>query len=959
MTNNFVRTACLAAVLLAHSLAANAALKPDDPIPVGPQVKVGKLANGLTWYVQRNARPERKLELRLVVKAGSILEDDDQQGLAHFTEHMAFNGSTHFKKHELVSYLQSIGVKFGADLNAYTSFDETVYILPIPTDSKENVDKAFQVLEDWAHGLTFNDADIDKERDIVLEELRLGKGASDRINKVLMPKIFNGSKYAQRLPIGKEEILRTFKPEALRRFYRDWYRPDLMAVVAVGDIDPAEAERLIKSHFGGLKNPANARARNYASISQRLDTEAVVATDKEASQNALLIRYPVQPVRELGTIASYRDGLVEGLFESMLSQRLQELAQLPDPPFIAGSSALSKLTPRYKSYNSSALLGKGGAVPAIDALVQENERARKHGFGAVELERVKKNMMRSFERAYNERDKTDSGAYVAEYMRNFLEQESIPGIEAEYRYVQELVPGITLDEMNAYTRRVIPANSGKLVIYTGAQGKDAPAPAGSALLAAVAAAEKMQVKAHDEKAVASALMDTPPKPGSIVLETEDKALGITRLTLSNGVKVILKPTDFRNDQVLMSASRFGGQTLFDDKDIFNARYANSIVETMGLKDLSPLDVGKVLAGKAASVRMGLGNYTDVVGGSAGAADVETMLQLVWLRFAAVRRDEALYRSFIGKQVDLARNQLAQPGAQFRDTVVSTLYNNNPRVPRTPRPEEFSKINLDRSIEIYRQRFSSARDMTFIFAGSFDPKAIKPLVATYLASLPTPEIPVAFRDVGMRPVSGVVKREVRSGADDKSTVSLNFTGAADFSEAEELRLSALAEVMNLRIIDVLREKMGLIYGGGMNANMTRIPYGHYAIGVTLPTGPGNVDKVLAATFAEIERMKVQGPDLADLDKVKRNWVQSYRKSLRENGYWLAHFQSALTEGTDPASILGFERQVEAISAADLKAAAQRYFNTSNYVQVVLYPEKELPATVAAAERKVKAEAVKAN
>jgi zinc protease len=947
MTKNLARAACLAALLALTTLPAPAALKLDAPVPVGPRVKVGKLANGLTYYIQKNAKPEQKLELRLVVKAGSILEDEDQQGLAHFTEHMAFNGSSHFRKHELVSWLQSIGVKFGADLNAYTSFDETVYILPIPLDGKDNLDKAFTVLEDWAHGLTLTEADIDKERDIVLEEARLGKGASDRMGKVLMPKIFNGSKYAQRLPIGQEDIIRNFKPDALRRFYRDWYRPDLMAVVAVGDIDPARIEKLVRQHFAGLKNPPHARARVYETIPARQDSEAVVVTDKEATTNSILIRYPVQPVTERGTIGAYRELLVESLFGGMLNQRLQELSQLPAPPFIGGSSALGKLTPRYKSYNAAALLGPGGAVPAIDALVQENARLRKYGFGAAELERAKKNLLRSFERGYSERDKTDSATYAAEYLRNFLEQEAIPGIENEYRYVTELLPGISLTEMNAYARATIPANSGRLVFYTGVERADTPPPGGEQLLAAVGAAEQREVQARDEKAVAARLMDQPPAPGSIVAESHDKALGLTRLTLSNGVKVILKPTDFRNDQVVMSAVRFGGQSLFGDKDIMNARYANAIVASMGLKDLTPLDMGKVLAGKAASVNVGLGSYTDVVGGSAGAGktDIETMLQLVWLRFAGVRRDEDLYQSFIGKQVELARNRLAQPGARFGDTVSATLYNNNPWAPRALRPEEFSQLSLDRSIEIYRQRFSSARDMTFFFVGSFDVAAMKPLLATYLASLPTPEIPVAYRDVGLRPVKGVVKRELRSGSDDKSTVSLTFTGEAEFSEAEQLRLAALLEVMNIRIIDVLREKLTLIYGGGMNGGLGKIPYGHYSINATLPTGPANAGRVIDATFAEIERLKNVGPDAGELEKVKRNWVEGHRKALRENGYWISHLQTALTEGTDPASILTFEKQIEALTADDIKAAARRYFDTQNYVQVVLYPEK--PAAPVAA------------
>jgi zinc protease len=946
MFSQFLRHACLACTLLLLPFGAGAALNLDAPIPVGPQVKVGKLPNGLTYYIQKNARPERKLDLRLVVKAGSILEDEDQQGLAHFVEHMAFNGSTNFKKHELVDYLQSIGVKFGADLNAYTSFDETVYILPIPLDRPENIGKAFQVLEDWAHGLSFDEDVIDKERGIVLEELRLGKGAGDRIGKQIWPKIYNGSRYAERLPIGKEEVLRNFKPETLKRFYRDWYRPDLMAVVAVGDIDPKAIEKLIKAHFSKLSNPKPARPRVYAEIPRREETEAVVVTDKEAGGNSILVRYPVQPVREPDTVRGYREQLVEGLFTGMLGARLQELSQLAEPPFLRGGSALGKLTPFYKSFNTSAVIGPGGAPKAIDALVRENERARRYGFGQAELDRARKNMLRSFEQLYNEREKTDSGAYVAEYLRNFLQQEPIPGIAAEYRYATEMLPAVTLDEMNAYARRTIPANSGKLVIYTGIERADSPPPQGAALLAALAAAERAEVAPHEEKVLGSQLMAQPPKAGSIVEEREDKALGLTYLTFSNGVKAILKPTDFRNDQVMMSAARFGGQSLYGDADILNARYANAIVASMGLQDYSPLDLSKVLAGKAAAVTMGLAGYNEVLGASSGATDIETMLQLLWLRFDAVRRDEDLFKSFIGKQVEAARNRLGQPSARFGDTVVATLYNNHPRAPRPLLPEEFAQISLDRSIAIYRERFSSAKDLTFVMVGSFDVNKVKPLLATWLGSLPTPAIPTEWRDVGLRPVKGVVKRAVYSGTEPKSTISLTFTGEAAFSELEQMRLQALVEVLNIRIIEVLREQLSLIYGGSAGGQLGRIPYGHYSLSVTLPTGPENVDKVLKATFDEFERLKREGPLAGDLAKVKQNWIQNHRKALRENGYWLGRIQSALLDGTDPKAILTHEERVNALTAAEVQDAARRYLNTENYVQVVLYPEKKAEAVQAA-------------
>jgi zinc protease len=939
MSIHFVRSAVAALALFSCAYAASAQFKLSDPLPVSPQVVVGKLPNGLTYYLRKNGKPENKLELRLVVKAGSILEDEDQRGMAHFVEHMAFNGTANFKKHELVSYLESIGVRFGADLNAYTSFDETVYILPIPTSKPGNINQGFRVLRDWAQGLSMNGRDIDQERPVVLEELRLGKGARDRMDKVLMPKIFNGSRYAQRLPIGQEAIIRSGSHDALRRFYKEWYRPDLMAVVVVGDLDTKEAERLVRQHFGGLKNPANARARFEAEISPRGATEAVVITDKEANGNSLLVRYPVRRAKESATIGGYRDDLVASLFTSMLNERLQELTQLAEPPYISAGSAVGKLTARYEAYSASATLGKGGAAPAIAALVQENARASKFGFSTQELERVKKNVLHRFERAYNEREKTDSANLVGEFIRNFLHQESIPGLENEVAYARELIPGITIDEINRYARETIPLDAPKLVVYMGAANGAGATPTSAQLLASFSEAEQVALKPRDERTFATSLMAAPPAPGSIVGETEDKRLGLTTLMLSNGVKVILKPTDFRNDQVMIAANRYGGESLFDAPDILNARYASTIAASMGTGAYSPLELAGILAGKSASAGASLNNYTEGVRGSSGGSDIETMLQLVYLKFAGVRRDVALFESLKGKQIEAARNAMLQPDAVFDDTLAATLYNNHPRVPRVPRPEDFAKVDLDRALAIHRERFSSARDMTFVMVGSFDIAKVRPLIATYLASLPTPALTTTFRDMGIEPVRGVVKKEVRIGSEAKSAVSINFTGEAEYSEQEQMRLSALLEVMNIRIIEVLREKMALIYGGGMSGAIGKVPRPHYRIAVNLPTGPDKVDKVIAATFAEIERMKTQGPSATDLNKVKENWLQNHRKSLRENGYWMGRLQSSVLTGTDPGTLLNYEAQVKALTPDDLKTAARRYFNTQNYLQLVLYPEKK--------------------
>ena len=945
----------LAAALACCSFLASAAPDPATLLPLDPQIRTGKLANGLTYYIQQNSRPQKRVELRLVVKAGSVLEDEDQLGLAHFTEHMAFNGSTHFKRHELISWLQSVGVKFGADLNAYTSFDETVYMLPIPVDKKENLDKGLLVLEDWAQGVTFNDADIESERGIVLEELRLGKGATDRMNKVLLPKMFNGSLYANRLPIGKAEILKSFKPDAIRRFYKDWYRPDLMAVIVVGDVDPQEAERLVTSHFSKLVNPANPRPRVYPPIPERKVSEAIVVTDREAPSNLVTIRYPFMERSESKTVGEYRTHMVELLSAAMLSQRISELSQQTNPPFLQGYSNMSKAVHGYQAFVSSAAVGKAGALPAIRAVVEEGERARQLGFSAVELERAKKNMMRFIENLYNERDKTESSAYVSEFTRHFLDGEAMPGIENEYTYYKDLMPGITLEEVNAQVRSAIPVGQKKLVIFLGNDKSGTVVPNPDQMLATVEEAEKATMAAHEEKAVAANLMAQPPKAGRIVKESTDKVLGTTELLLSNGVKVVLKPTDFKNDQVLMASTRFGGQSLAEEGDIVNARYASAILASMGVNGYAPVELQKILAGRSVRSAFGLGGVSEGYGGGSSSGDVETMLQLIYLQMTQPRRDQALFDVFIDKQQEQARNAQARPEAVLTDTMRTTMYGNHPRVGLTPRPEELDGIRLDRVMALHKERMSSAYGMTFFFVGSFDLAKIKPLLATYLGGLPAAKIAAEYKDRHVRPVRGVVKKEVRRGREQKSQVSIAFAGDANFNEVEQMRLRALIEIMQIKVTEALREQRGLVYTANVSGGMARHPYANYTINIGLPTAPENVDKAIEATFAEVRKLQEKGPEEADLAKVKENWSSNYRKALRENGWWLVNLQSALVNKTDPKLLLRQNDMIASLAVADVQAAAKRYFDFNNYVQVVMHPAENKPEDKPDAKKDAKPEA----
>lgn len=932
------RNLCIS--LLFSLLAINLAGQPklSDPIPVSKEIKVGQLSNGLTYYIRQNSRPEKKVELRLVVKAGSILEDDDQQGLAHFTEHMGFNGSKHFQKNELVSFLQDLGIKFGADLNAYTSFDETVYILPVPVDKKENLDKGLMVLEDWAGGVAFADAEIDKERGVVLEESRLGKGANDRINKVVFPKLFEGSKYALRLPIGKDDILKNFKYESIKRFYRDWYRPDLMAVIIVGDTDPVEAEKMVKAHFESLKNPANEKTRSFAEIPARQKTEAVVVTDAEATNSIVRIHYSYTKAKVEETIGDYRESMLKILFQSMLSQRMQELTQQSNPPFIFGGISLGSFIHGYDAFTSSALIGQAGIEPAVTALIQEDERARKFGFTSTELDRTKKNLMKGMERAYNERDKTESDGLADELIRNFVEKEPVPGIEGEYQFYRQFLDGITLEEVNLYASRIIPSSGNKLVVLTSPAKVDFALPTQEQLLAFVDKAAGNDIKAYEEKAVAASLLSTTPIAGKIISEKEEKVAGYSELTLNNGVRVILKPTDFKNDQVVMSGFRYGGQFLYRTEDRYNAEYASQVVSQMGVGPFSPTDLKKVLAGKSVSVTPRIGTISEGISGQSGADDVETMLQLTYLYFTQPRLDDELFKSFVSKNQSLYQNMMSDPQTVFRDSVLKIVYNNHPRAPKLPRAEIFAKIDEHRAYDIYKERFGNAQGYTFVLVGKINPATIKPLLATYLGSLPSSGKASGFKDAGIRPVRGVVKKEVRKGTEPKSFIVMQFTGEAPYSDQELLRLQAVIEVLNIKIIETLREEMGGIYGGGIYGSLNKNPYNNYSIGVSLPCGPENVEKLINATLEEIQKVKINGPQEADLSKVKENWKKQYAENIKDNSYWLRQLQQIVEIGSSPAEITSYEKRVDALTVKELKETANKYFNMKNYIQVVLNPEK---------------------
>ncbi len=922
------------------NLSCIAQFNPNAKLAADPAVKIGKLANGLTYYIRKNTIPEKRVQLRLVVNAGSILEQPDQQGLAHMMEHMNFNGSTHFQKNELVSYLQSIGVRFGADLNASTGFDETVYILPIPSDDTVKIDKGFTILEDWAGNASLDTTEINKERGIVLEESRLGTGAGGRMRNKYLPQLFNGSQYALRLPIGKDSILQNFTAESLVNFYKTWYRPDLMAVIVVGDIDPSLAEKEIVKHFSQFKNPTKETPRPaIIPIAERKQNLGMVLTDKEQTFKALQTFNYIEKSTPVDTWGNYRASIVESLFNSLINQRLSELTQQSDPPFLSGSTFFTSFVRGYRAFLSFVAIGDKPAKTAIDALISTTESVKKFGFLQTELDRAKAGIRNQTEKSYADKDKTESGSFVQEYISNFLERSPLVSISDRYAFIKQVLPTITLSEVNALSKKM-ESTQGKFALLLAPEKDAASLPSDKELVTLITNAHNIPVTAYKEKAVAASLMAKKPIPGKISTQTNNTKLETTDLTLSNGITITLKPTQFKNDEIYMDGWRWGGFNNYGLSDKDNAENAANIVTAMGIQGLTPIELGKFLSGKTVNVHPYLNAYEEGIEGSSSAKDFETFLQLVHLYITQPGRDEKLFRSYITTQKAFVENAKNNPNSYFSDTLTKIEFNNSPWAPTIANVADYDKISLDRSLAIYKKIFNNNYGMHFTFVGNIDTNKVKPLLETYLGSLPSSKKDITFTDEGLRPVKGIVEAIIYKGAAKQSMVSIIFNGEASYSQDENFKFEALMDALNIKFVEKLREEMGGIYGGGMGGGIINRPYNHYVINVRFPCGPENVDKLTKAALDLIKSAQDNGIEQSYLDKVKEALRKQNQEEVTQNEFWLSTLTRAWIEHDDPDWILDFNNKVDALTVQDLQQAAKKYFNMQNYIKAVLVPEKKL-------------------
>ncbi|QEM06337.1 insulinase family protein [Mucilaginibacter rubeus] len=908
----------------------------SDILPVDKDVIIGKLPNGLTYYIRANVEPKSRAELYLVNKAGSVLENDDQQGLAHFTEHMAFNGTRDFPKNQMVDYLQKAGVKFGADLNAYTSFNETVYQLPLPTDTVNVFEKGFNILANWAGYVSFDPAEIDKERGVVLEEERLrGKNAQERLQQQTLPVLLNNSRYALRLPIGKEDILKNFKPETIKAFYQDWYRPDLQAVVAVGDFDPKRVEALIKQNFSQLKNPAAEKPRTKYSVPATPGTAVKIVTDPEYPYTVaqIIVKHPGTVTKTTG---DYMQQVRVQLFNQMLNSRINELLQKPNPPFLYGRTSYGNFIGDQDAYTSLVVAKPGELEKAVKAVVAESERARKFGFTLTELERAKQDALVGIGNAYRERDKTPSANFVREYQANFLTGEAIPGISYEYNFYIGNIYKVSLADMNAMAGKFI-SDQNRVVVVQAPDKEKANLPDEKTLLNWIATGGQ-NVTAYIDNVSSDPLLAKVPEGTKVAKEETDEALGTTTLTLGNGLKVILKPTEYRNDQILINGYAFGGTSLASDDEFTSANLASSIISGSGIAQFNQGMLDKKLAGKNLSISPYISEFAQGISGNTSPADFETALQLIYLYFTQPRKDKDIWDANIDQTRSVLSTRGLDPGSVYQDTVSAVLSNYNFRGMVTTLPR-LNAATLDKAYDFYKKRFADASGFTFTLVGNFNVETIKPYLEHYLGGLPSTNSKETYKNMNIEPPAGLITKTVNKGVGEKSTVQLVFSGDYDYNEANNIQVDALDEVLNIKLIERLREQESGVYAPGVRAGYHKIPGGRYTFTISFGCAPENVDKLINATMEEIAKIKQNGALPVDIQKFVAEEARSTQQQLKQNVFWAGYLASTSQNGENPDQILGHVSSLEQITPQSTKDAANKYLSGKNLIKLILMPEKK--------------------
>lgn len=903
-------------------------------ILMDPKVRTGHLSNGFTYYIRKNAEPMGRAELYLVNKVGSILEKERERGLAHFLEHMAFNGTKHFPKNELVNYLQKSGVRFGADLNAYTSFDETVYQLPIPTDNPELFTNALQIMRDWAGDLLLDSVEIEKERGVILEEKRLRQGVQQRIFEKSLPFFSNGSLYGERLPIGTEDVLKKFNRAEIVKFYKTWYRPSLQAIIVVGDVDVDRVESEIKSKFGSLKNPDVEQPRERITIPLNGGNRFLAIFDTEIPNGSVTVS-----IKHSGDIAtdrrSYIRNFLESVYSQMLSVRINELNHNTAAPYRSAQAGYGDFLGGLRATTITIGLKDDSVESGVKAVWKEISRLKKHGFVSSELERAKKTILSSLDRQLNEKDKRGSSSYVSEYQRHFLLGEVSPGIESESSLIRSILDSLSLSSINSLSQKILKSTDRDILVtlpepYRGVSITEEEL--GKWLLSA----ENSVETGYSDGDELGKLMSKEVDGGRISSRRELSGIGVTELILSNGVKVYLKPTDFQNDAVQFSSFSPGGTSLYDDVDFESANSAVNIALRSGVSSYDALALSKLLTGKQVRVSPYIGEYYEGINGASNKKDLKESLELLYLYFTAPRFDRGMFAKLIEDSESSIKNRYKDPEKVFGDTVSSVMGGYHFRR-QAPSMDRLGRIDFSRSGSIFKERFSDASDFTFVFTGNFDIDSISPLLAKYLGGLPGHGRKERYRDLGIRPLKGSFRKTVSSGKEDKATVVLVYEGYYKGGEKEDMALVALEQVLGFRLIERLREKEGGVYTPSVSVSFGKVPRGEYNVVINFGCSPANVDFLIKATLEEIEGLQKKGATSDDMLKFRTEEMRQHELKLRNNQFWLGYLSGTLRTGGDLLSVLRTKDVLNSLTPSDVKNGAKKYLKKENLKQFINLPD----------------------
>ena len=907
-------------------------------VPVDRKVRIGKLDNGLTYYIRANKKPEGRVQFRLAVNAGSIMEDEDQRGLAHFVEHMAFNGTEYYPHNELISKLQSKGVQFGGHVNAWTSFDETVYYVNMPNDD-EMLEMGMKILDGWASKLLMDPKEIDAERGVIREEWRGRLGASDRLQKQYWPIMLQGSRYADRIPIGLESVIMNFKRPVIMRFYEDWYRPDLQAVIIVGDIDVDKMEIKVKEYFSDNKMPANPKKRPVYDIPGNKEPLIAIATDKEASSAQILMMWKHAKAPQ-GTVGDYRSLLVRSLANMMINSRLSEIAEKGDASFLQAGASYGGFLGRSKDAFTLAAFPKDNRIDEASAtLLKEMKRVDEHGFLQTELDRAKESLLENYRKQAKEVNKTQSNRFAQEYTNNFLEEEVIPGIRQENNYAREFVPEITLEEVNAVVKDWITDDNFVYVLI--APDKDGyKIPSKDDVRKVVDNSKKETTEPWVDNYKEEPLFDKVVKNVKAELVSKNDVMDYTEYKAPNGIHFVVKKTTFKDDEIVVQSFSKGGTSLYPDKEAFMAGEVDGLVDAAGIGNFSSSQLKKKLQGKSVSISPSIGNSTQGFSGRCAPKDLETLLQMVDLYFESPRRDEESFNREIESSLTQLNMLAANPQVKFMKDFYSMAFNNNPRMVIVPTEENIKSINIDRVYQIYGERFADASSQTFFFVGNVSDNDIN-TIASYLNILP-----VNGKQAGEKPIDrtipmadGVNHSLTLAGTDKQGMVivmgqTIGFNG--DFRE--RVAVNALGEALQISTTETIREKMGETYSPYASVSLNIDNKGSVSWQFVLQCAPENCASVEKAAVKLLKRYIKKGCDEETLKKVKLQMIRSRETSVQENSFWMNNIYSSYYYGENRDKYISeYENLVNSLTTGDLKRIAAKYFNLKHYAVGTLKPE----------------------